>query len=264
MIRVLSRALAWTMLAVCLVYLLLPLVVTLLVSVSPSAVFDLPHDRLVLRWYERIGQLDGLVDSVVLTLEVAVVATAVSLVIGTLAAIAVVRGRFPGRGAVATFLISPLMLPGLVIGIAILQWFRALGLREALPSLLLAHVVVVLPFVVRTLVAGLARFDFALIDAARTLGLSYGQAVRRVMVPVLAPSFITGGLFGFLASVDNYPISIFLTDVYHRTLPIQLLQWLGESPDPTVAAVSSLIIGLTVVVLVIGDRLVGLNRMAGL
>ena len=264
MIRTLSRALAWTMLAVCLVYLLLPLAVTLLVSFSPSAVFELPHDGLVLRWYERIGQLDGLVDSVVLTLEVAVVATVVSLLLGTLAAIAVVRGRFPGRGAVATFLISPLMLPGLVIGIAILQWFRSLGLREALPSLLLAHVVVVLPFVVRTLVAGLARFDFALIDAARTLGLSYGQAVRRVMVPVLAPSFITGGLFGFLASVDNYPVSIFLTDVYHRTLPIQLLQWLGESPDPTVAAVSSLIIGLTIVVLVIGDRLVGLNRMAGL
>lgn len=264
MTRPLARAAAWTMLAVCLVYLLLPLGVTVLVSLSPSAVFELPHDWLVLRWYQRIGQLDGLVESVLLTLEVAAVATAASLVLGTLAAIAVVRGRFPGRGAVATFLVSPLMLPGLVVGIAILQWFRLLGLREALPSLLLAHVIVVLPFIVRTLVAGLARFDFALIDAARTLGLSYPRAVGRVMVPVLAPSFITGGLFGFLASVDNYPVSIFLTDVYHRTLPIQLLQWLGESPDPTVAAVSSLIIGLTVVVLVIGDRLVGLNRMAGL
>ena len=83
------------------------------------------------------------------------------------------------------------------------------------------------------------------------------------MVPVLAPSFITGALFGFLASVDNYPVSIFLTDVYHRTLPIQLLQYLGESPDPTVAAVSTLIIGLTILMLIAGDRLVGLNRMAG-
>ncbi len=263
MIRAAGRVLAWAMLAGAVVFLLAPLVVTVLDSLSPSPVFQLPNGRLTLGWYERVGRLDGLVEAVVLTMEVATVATAISLVLGTLAAIAVVRGRFAGREAIATFLVSPLMLPGLVLGIAMLQYFRAIGLREALPSLLLAHVVIVLPFVMRTLTAGLARFDFALIDAARTLGLSYPRAILGVMVPVLAPSFITGGLFGFLASVDNYPVSIFLTDVYHRTLPIQLLQYLGESPDPTVAAVSSIIIGLTVLMLIAGDRMVGLNRMAG-
>jgi putative spermidine/putrescine transport system permease protein len=250
-------------LAACVVFLLAPLAVTVLVSLSPSPVFELPTAEWSVGWYRRIGQLDGLMDSVLLTAKVAFIATASSLVLGTCAAIAIARGRFPGREAIATFLVSPLMLPGLVVGIATLQYFRMLGLWDALPSLLLAHTVIVLPFVVRTLTAGLSRFDFALIDAARTLGLSYPRAVLWVMVPVLAPSFLTGGLFGFLASVDNYPVSIFLTDVYHRTLPIQLLQYLGESPDPTVAAVSSLIIGLTVLVLIAGDRLVGLHRMAG-
>lgn len=259
----LARLLAATVLAACVAFLLAPLAVTVLVLFAPSPVFELPTGRFVLTWYRRIGQLDGLADAVLLTVEVAFAATAASLLLGAAAAIAVVRGRFPGREAIATFLVSPLMLPGLVVGIATLQYFRMLGLREALPSLLLAHVVIVLPFIVRTLTAGLARFDFALIDAARTLGLSYPRAVLGVMVPVLAPSFVTGALFGFLASVDNYPVSIFLTDVYHRTLPIQLLQYLGESPDPTVAAISSLIIALTVLVLVAGDRLVGLDRMAG-
>lgn len=263
MIRLPARLFAWATLAFCVVFLLAPLAVTVLVSVSPSPVFELPAGRLSWAWYQRVPLLDGLPDALLLTAEVAVAATAASLVIGTLAAIAIVRGRFPGREATATFLTAPLMLPGLVTGIAMLQYFRALGLREALPALLLAHVVIVLPFVMRTLLAGLARFDFALIDAARTLGLSYPRAVLRVMVPVLAPSFITGALFGFLASVDNYPVSIFLTDVYHRTLPIQLLQYLGESPDPTIAAVSSGIIALTVLVLAAGDRLVGLDRMAG-
>jgi putative spermidine/putrescine transport system permease protein len=263
MIRLLFRALAWTILAASVVFVLAPLLVTILVSFSPSPVFELPTDSLSLVWYRRIWTLDGLLASVLLTVEVAFAATVVSLVLGTLAAIAVVRGQFPGREVVATFLVSPLMLPGLVVGIAMLQYFRAIGLKEALPSLLLAHVIIVLPFVVRTLTAGLARFDFALIDAARTLGLSYPRAVLQVMVPVLAPSFITGALFGFLASVDNYPVSIFLTDVYHRTLPIQLLQYLGESPDPTVAAISAFMIGLTALVLMLGDRLVGLNRMAG-
>lgn len=263
MIRGVVRAFAAIVLCAAVLFLLAPLAVTVLVSLSPSPVFALPTGRLSLTWYQHIAGLDGLIESLWLTLQVALAATAASLVLGTLAAIAVVRGQFPGREAISTFLISPLMLPGLVIGIATLQYFRALGLREALPSLLLAHVIVVLPFIMRTLTAGLARFDFALIDAARTLGLSYPQAVLRVMVPVLAPSFMTGALFGFLASVDNYPVSIFLTDVYHKTLPIQLLQYLGESPDPTVAAISALIIAMTILVLIAGDRLVGLNRMAG-
>lgn len=259
----LGTGIAWVMLVGSVIFLLAPLAVTVLVSLSPSPVFAMPSGVLSTRWYERVARLDGLVESVLLSLQVAGLATMIALLLGTPAAIAIARGRFPGREALATFLISPLMLPGLVIGIAMLQYFRALGLREAFPSLLLAHVMIVLPFVMRTLTAGLTLFDFTLIDAARTLGLSWPRAVLRVMVPVLAPSFITGGLFGFLSSVDNYPISIFLTDVYHRTLPVQLLQYLGESPDPTVAAVSSLIIGLTILVLSLGDRLVGLNRMAG-
>ena len=256
-------ALSWLMLAASVTFLLAPLAVTVAVSLSPSPVFELPHDTLSLTWYRQIAQLDGLVPSVLLSLEVAAIATVVSLVLGTLAAIAVVRGRFPGREAIATFLVSPLMLPGLVLGIALLQYFRSLGLHAALPTLLLAHVLVVLPYVMRTLMGGLSLFDFTLLDAARTLGLSWPRAVLQVMVPVLAPSFLTGGLFGFISSVDNYPVSIFLIDVYHKTLPIQLLQYIGESPDPTIAAVSTLMIGLTVLVLVLGERLVGLDRMAG-
>lgn len=261
--RPLGLAIAWTALGLTVVFLLAPLAVTVAVSVSPSPVFALPSGALSSVWYRRLADLDGLPEAVLLSLQVASVATAVSLVLGTLAAIAVVRGRFAGRDTVATFLVSPLMLPGLVLGIALLQYFRSLGLRAPVPALLLAHVLVVLPFVVRTLTAGLSLFDFTLIDAARTLGLSYPRAILKVMVPVLAPAFLTGGLFGFLSSVDNYPLSIFLTDVYHRTLPVQLLQYIGESPDPSIAAVSTLMIGVTLLVLILGDRLVGLGRMAG-
>ncbi|MBN8909880.1 MAG: ABC transporter permease, partial [Rhodospirillales bacterium] len=132
--RRIGLALAWTMLTLSVVFLLAPLAVTIAVSLSPSPVFELPRDELSLIWYRQIGALDGLLPSVLLSLEVAAIATAVSLVLGTLAAIAVVRGRFPGREAITTFLVSPLMLPGLVLGIALLQYFRSLGLREALPT----------------------------------------------------------------------------------------------------------------------------------
>ncbi len=154
------------------------------------------------------------------------------------------------------------MLPGLVVGIAMLQGFRAMGLRDVGVSLLVAHGVITLPYVVRNVSAALSLFDFTLIDAARTLGLSYPAAILRVLVPGLAPAFLTSGLFAFLASMDNYPISIFFTDAWTKTLPIQMLQLVEERPDPTIAAVSTLLILLAVAVLILGDRLVGLRRLA--
>jgi putative spermidine/putrescine transport system permease protein len=258
----LARAVCWIAIAVAVVYLVAPLVVVIGASLSDSPVFDFPPRALSWRWYRAIPLLSGFWPSIALSLQIAAASTAASLVLGTLAAIAVVQGDFPGRHALASFVVSPLMLPGLVIGVATLQAFRAVGLRDAYASLMIAHVVITLPYVMRTVLASLSLFDFSLIDAARTLGCSYPRALLWVMVPLLAPAFLTGGLFGFLASLDNYPISIFLTDVRNKTLPIQMLQYIEESPDPTIAAVSSVIIGFTVVVLLLGDRLVGLRRAA--
>jgi putative spermidine/putrescine transport system permease protein len=194
--------------------------------------------------------------------QIAGLSTLISLVLGTLCAIAIVRGRFPGRDAIATFLVSPLMLPGLVVGIAMLQGFRLIWLREAWTSLLIAHVVITMPYVVRTVLAALSLFDFTLLDAARMLGCSPAQAVRRVLVPALGPAFLTSGMFAFLASMDNYPVSIFFTDAWTKTLPIQMLQYVEERPDPTIAAISAGLILLAVIVMIIGDRLVGLRKLA--
>jgi putative spermidine/putrescine transport system permease protein len=105
-------------------------------------------------------------------------------------------------------------------------------------------------------------FDLTLIDAARTLGLSYPQAILKVMVPGLAPAFLTSGLFAFLASLDNNPISIFLTDARNKTLPIEILRYLEETPDPTIAAISSALILFTIVILFVAERLVGVRRLA--
>ena len=99
-------------------------------------------------------------------------------------------------------------------------------------------------------------------DAASTLGCSYPTAIMRVLVPALGPAFLTSGMFAFLASMDNYPISIFFTDAWTKTLPIQMLQYVEESPDPTIAAISSGLILLAVLALLVGDRLVGLHRLA--
>jgi putative spermidine/putrescine transport system permease protein len=254
--------LVWTMAALCAIFLLTPLVVTSVVSFGSSAVFTLPPPGWSMRWYERLLVARGLMESLATSLQIAMLSTAISLVLGTLCAIGLVRGQFPGRDAISTFLVSPLMLPGLVIGIAMLQGFKVMGLRAAWPSLLVAHVVITMPYVLRTVQSALSLFDFTMLDAARTLGCSYLRAVWRVLVPALAPAFLTSGMFAFLASMDNYPVSIFFTDAWTKTLPIQMLQFVEERPDPTIAAISTGLILLAVLALIIGDRLVGLRRLA--
>ena len=257
----LALSVSWIMAIGCVIFLMLPIVITLAASFTSSPVYTLPPPEWSLRWYQSLARRSGLWEAVTLSLNLAVVSTVVSLILGTLAAIAVTRGSFSGRQAIATFTVSPLMMPGLVVGVALLQFFREIGLRDAYWSLLLGHVVITLPFVMRTLLASMAAFDFSLLDAARTLGLSYPRAILKVLVPNLAPAYLTGGLFAFLASMDNYPISIFLTDARNKTLPIKMLQYLEEQPDPSLAAISSGLILLACIVLIIGARTVGLNRM---
>jgi putative spermidine/putrescine transport system permease protein len=252
----------WVIAAMAVVFLLTPLVVTVIVSFGSSAVFTLPPSGWSTRWFERLPATQGLLSALGASVQIAAYSTLISLVLGTLCAIALVRGQFTGREAIATFLVSPLMVPGLVIGVAMLQAFREYGLRDVWVSLLIAHVVITLPYVVRTVLAALSLFDFTLIDAARMLGNSYPRALRKVLVPALGPAFLTSGMFAFLASMDNYPISIFFTDAWTKTLPIQMLQYVEERPDPTIAAISAGLILLAIVALFISDRLVGLRRLA--
>jgi putative spermidine/putrescine transport system permease protein len=250
------------MLGLALVFLFTPILIVLAVSVTESAVFSFPPQGFSLKWYSAIRNADGLIASAWLSAQVAFISTCVSLILGTLCAIAVVRRLVPGGDAIATFMASPLMIPGLVLGIAFLQAARSVGLRDAYLTLLIAHVVLTMPFIMRTILASLTLFDFSMVDAARMLGYSYPQALWRVLVPNILPGVMSGSLFAFIASFDNYPISIFLVDVRTKTLPIQLLNQLEMSPDPTVAATSALLIMATVVALVVCDRLVGLKRMA--
>jgi putative spermidine/putrescine transport system permease protein len=244
------------------VFMLAPLVVVVAVSFSSSAVFNLPAGEWSLRWYRTMLDKEGLGSALWLSVEVAVASTAAALVLGTLCAIAVAHGRFPGRDAVLSFLVSPLLMPGLVIGVALLQALRSLGLQDVLGTLIIGHIVITLPYITRTVHASLSLFDMRLLEAAQTLGCSPTKAVFKVMVPALAPAFLTSGLFAFLASMDNYPISIFLTDARRKTLPIEILRYLEESPDPTIAAVSTGLILLAILVLLAAERMVGMRRLA--
>lgn len=258
----LTTIIIWAVACAVALFMMAPLVVAVIVSFSASPVFNLPPPSWSLRWYTVLASKPELLDAVSLSVQIALISTAISLILGTLCAIAVAQGRFPGREAISTFMISPLMMPGLVLGVALLQFLRGYGLRDAYLGLLIGHVVITLPLVMRNVQAALSLFDFSLLEAARTLGMAPPKAILKVLVPLLAPAYLTSGLFAFLSSIDNYPISMFLVDAHHKTLPIQLLVYLESSPDPTIAAISTCLIVLTVLFLLIADRLVGLRRLA--
>lgn len=243
-------------------FMLLPLLIVVLVSFSSSSVFNLPYGDWSWRWYESMIHKPGLGATITLSVVIALLATIAALILGTMCAIAIDQGKFKGRDALLAFLVSPLLMPGLVIGVALLQMLRAVGVRDVFSALLIGHILITLPYVTRTVHASLALFDMRLIEAAQTLGMSKQRALFSVMVPALAPAFLTSGLFAFLASMDNYPISIFLTDARSKTLPIEILSYLEESPDPTIAAISSCLILLAVITLILAERMVGMRRLA--
>jgi len=245
-------------------YLLLPIVIVLFVSFSPSFVFDLPTTEFSLRWYRKVWGLEPFWESFFNSLILALASSAIAMVLGVLGAVGLVFGRFPGREAISVFLVSPLMLPGLVFGVAALHALRAVGIYDAFTSLLIAHIVITMPFVARSALASLSLFDFTLIDAARMLGLSLPRAILHVLVPNIAPGVLAGALFAFVASFDNYATSIFLTDARVKTLPIQMLNFLDEAPDPSLAAMSAVMIVMTLVVLFVCDRIVGVRRLANM
>ena len=249
--------------AAVIIFMLAPIFVVIAVSFSTSPIFDLPTDGLTFRWYRELGSLGSLWPAVWLSVEIALVATTTSLVLGTLCAVGLIRGRFPGREVFLTFVLSPMMLPGVVLGIAMLFAFRSIGFRDAYMSLMLAHVVITVPYIVRIVYASLSLFDFSMIDAARTLGCTYGGALVKVLVPNIFPSFLTAGMFAFIGSMDNYAIALFLRDVHNVTLPVQILRYIEVGTEPTLAAISTIILLLTFTVMIAAERLVGLNRLAG-
>ena len=243
-------------------FLVAPIVIVIAVAFSSSAVFELPTQGLSLRWFIAIGSLDNFWSAVGLSVQIATISTLISMTLGTLCAIGIARGRFVGREAVANFVLSPLMLPGVVIGLACLFAFRSVGFTDARLSLIAAHVIITMPYIVRVVLSSLSLFNFEMIDASRTLGRTYLSSLLHVMVPNIYAAYVTGGMFAFLASMDNYSMALFLSDASHVTLPIQILKYLEVGTDPSVAAISALMLLMTLLALLIADRLVGVRNVS--
>ena len=240
-----------------------PVVIVLLTSFTRGRSIRFPPSGLSLQWYRLLFDPVGSAQihrAAVNSLEVAAVAMVTATVLATLASVALARR--PGKGARALDMIfmSPMILPMLAFGLAALMYFTFMGFRPSLPLIMIGHVVVIAPFVLRTTSASMSQLDPALLESSASLGASWFYTFRRVTLPVIAPGIAAGAFLAFVASLDNVPVSLFLAGPRSDMLPIRMWGMMESMLDVRVAAVSGVLIAAVIVLMLVMERVVGLTR----
>ena len=238
-----------------LAFLVLPIFVPVPLSVNAEAFFTYPLKGFSWRWYHEVlgsgAWREAIWHSIVIAIGVTVLATS----LGTLAAVGLSSPRMPARRLVMAVLISPLVVPVIITAVGAYLFYAPLGLANSFIGIIIAQTTVAAPFVVVTVGASLANFDRTLMRAAAISGARPFVAFHRVMLPLILPGVLSGAAFAFVASFDELVIALFLAGPAQRTLPMQMFVGLREHLDPTITAAATLMMALSIVLLVIADRL---------
>ncbi len=247
--------------ALFLAFILAPLLVVIGVSFTGQGYLALPLDGLSLRWWRAIGDDPRFLESFWYSVRLGVSAATLSAAIAVPAALAIARHRFPGRDALAAVLASPMMIPHVVLGVALLRFFSGFGLSGGFLGLVSAHVVVVTPYMLRLVGAGLTGLDPRIERAAESLGAGRFTVFRRVTLPLIAPGIAGGWVLAFVTSFDELTVSLFLASPSANPLPVQLFNYIDQMTDPLVASVSAALILVTALVLMGLDRFYPIDRL---
>lgn len=242
-------------------FVMAPIVIVVAVSFSSTSYVTFPIKGFSLKWFQRFYEYEPFVDSFIVSLEIAICSALAGCVLGVPAALALVRSRMKLADTIMTFLLSPLSMPLIVLGFALMFYLSRLGFGVSFLSLLIAHTVVSLPYIVRT-VAGVYRgLSRQYEESAAVLGANRVQVFVHVTLPMIKPGIFAGALFAMLISIDNLPISFFFGSPQTNTLPVVMLSYLEHQFDPAVAAASTLQLVVAVIGLLIVERIYGLNAM---
>jgi putative spermidine/putrescine transport system permease protein len=260
---ILGMVLMITLAVIPLIALILPMAVIVIVSFDTGSILRFPPQAFSFERYKSILQLRGFLASVQLSIIVASIVVGIDLLLGIPASIALVRGKFRAKALIIGFLQSPMMIPGIVVGISILFFLSFVGLNVSVFLMALSHVVITLPFVVSVTYARMRSADPALEEAAQDLGADRWQVFRHILFPHLLPGIIGGSAFAFLLSLDNLPTSIFTAPIIDVPMPIYLFRLLIYNIDPVVAPIATAQIVLTLTILFIANKTLGVGGLVG-
>lgn len=243
-------------------FLVVPLVVVIGVSVTETEFLKFPPEGFTLKWYTALLGDRSYLDSFWLSAELAIASTAAALLLGVPAALVIARKRFPGAQAINAMFLSPLVLPNIVIGVAVLQYASQMGFARGFFALLIGHIVIVVPYVMRTSLASLAGLETSYEEAAQDLGATAIATFFLVTLPQIKPGVIAGSLFAFIISWINVEVSIFNSTPLQVTLPVKIFNYVQFTVDPLIAAVSAVTIYVAILAVVLLDAVIGVEKAA--
>lgn len=246
---------------------LCPLIFVMWLSFFKGAILYFPPSGYTLHWYQNAWENQAFINGFLFSLQVALVSALIGVCLGVIAALGIIRYRFQGHKFVNTLLLSPLLMPGIVTGIAIyLFYLRTENFLDrdivgTLGGLVLAHICLTIPWTVRLVSASMQGLDPSIEEAARNLGANGRVAFFKITLPMLRPAIVAAALFSFIVSFENLEVSLSLVGPGHTTLPIAIMQYLEFNLDPTIAAVSTVQILLLGVIMLVTDRFVKLSQV---
>ena len=244
-------------------FILGPLVIIVGGSFTETPYVAFPPIGFTLRWYEQLMHHGDFLRSFVISLMLAALCSVGAMALGVAAVIGLHRHGVAGGRLFRAFLMSPLVLPTIVTGVALLQFYYLIDLDAPLTGLLIGHVLITVPYVVRTVGAGLVGMDPAIEEAANSLGAGELRTLLRVTLPAIAPSIMAAVIFVFITSFDQATVSIFLAGPDMMPLPVRIYSYIDFAVDPMVASVSTLLILFAFGIIALLQKLLGLNRAMG-
>lgn len=248
-----------------LVMLLIPVVIVVLAGLNAGDYLTFPPQGLSLRWVISFLTSPTFLSAYGISFLVAAISTVISTVIGTMAALFLTRAGGRIVPVLRAFFMMPIVLPGVVLGLALYVFYvsSSIGLARSLAGLVIGHVIVTCPFVIATVTAALVGFDRSLEEAARSLGASPFAAFRLVTLKIISPAISAGTIFAFIISFGQFEVTLFLSTPNLQTLPMAMYVALRYSFEPTAAAAGIFAIVLVVISMVATSRLVNLKRIFG-
>ena len=244
----------------CFIFLLAPVVIVLPLSFSGDTFMAFPPGSWSTRWYSAIFANTKMIDAFFVSLALAGAVTAISIAIALPAAFALVRLKPAGHEALFSLFTAPLLLPTIVLGLAILIIFAGLGLLGQWWGLLLAHLVIAVPYALRVMATALHNLSLDVEHAAATLGARPFTVFRRITLPLMLPGVAATAALCFLVSFDEVVLSLFMTGPKITTLPVEMFHHVETRADPLVASLSVLLVGFTLLIVILVDRLIGLGK----
>lgn len=242
----------------------IPSLVVIVVAFGERSIMMFPPDRWSLRWFERALTYPDFRKGVINGLYVSAWASAIAVVIGTMAAYAIDRYAFHGRRTLEHLLLSPLVIPHFTLGVGLLLLATSVGASRTYAVIIVCHVILVVPFVMRSVWVSLKNIDPMLDRAAASLGAPPLTVFFRIHLPLLAPGLAGGWLFAFILSFNEFTATLFVSTAATQTLPVAMYNYVREYADPTMAALSALMVTATALFLIVANRFLGLDRILSL